>query len=153
MVNVLSGPTQPLAVGVTVMVATTGFEVVFNPVNEAISPLPEAAKPIEGVLLVHEKVVPAVALVKAIVLVVVLAHSTWSAIVLTDGIGLIVMVKVLSGPMQPLAVGVTVMVATTGFEVEFNPVNEAISPLPEAAKPIEGVLLVQEKVVPGVALE
>ena len=76
MVNVLSGPTQPLAVGITVMVATTGFEVVFNPVNEAISPFPVAAKPIEGLSFVHEKVVPGVALVKFIALVVALAHKT-----------------------------------------------------------------------------
>ena len=66
-----------LPVGVTVMVATTGFEVVFNPVNEVISPLPFAARPIEGVsLFTQEKVVPGVALVKVIALVAVLAHNT-----------------------------------------------------------------------------
>ena len=77
MVKVLSGPTQPFgSVAATVTVETIGFEVVFNPVNEAISPLPEAAKPIEEVLLVQEKVTPAVELVNATALVVVLAHNT-----------------------------------------------------------------------------
>ena len=57
------------------------------------------------------------------------------------------MVKVLDGPVQltlPLVkVGVTVMVATTGALVALSAVNEAILPVPLAARPIEVVLLVQ----------
>ena len=59
---------------------------------------------------------------------------------------------VLSGPMHPFANGVTVIVAATGMEVEFKPVNGAISPFPFAAKPIEVSLFIQENAVPGVAL-
>ena len=35
--------------GVTVIVATTGFDVIFSPVNDGISPFPAANKPTEGV--------------------------------------------------------------------------------------------------------
>ena len=62
-VNVLSGPTHPFANDVTVIVATTGFEVVFNPVNDGIFPFPPAIMPIEGVSFTHENVVPTVVLI------------------------------------------------------------------------------------------
>ena len=64
MVNVLSGPSHPFAVGVTVMVAITGAVVVFSPVNEAMSPVPEAPKPMDGVSFVQENVTPGVELIK-----------------------------------------------------------------------------------------
>jgi hypothetical protein len=47
-VQVFDAPTQPFAVGVTVMVAKIGLEVAFVPVKAAISPEPLAAKPILG---------------------------------------------------------------------------------------------------------
>ena len=66
-------------------------------------------------------------------------------------VGLTVMVKVLVGPAQlisPLViVGVTTMVATMGEEPVFTAMNEAILPEPVAARPIDGVLLVQAYVV------
>ena len=40
-------------------------------------------------------------------------------------------------------VGVTVIVAVTGALVAFVAVNDAISPVPFAANPIDGVLFVQ----------
>ena len=40
------------------MVAITGFEVVFNAVNDGMFPFPTASKPIEGVSFTHENVVP-----------------------------------------------------------------------------------------------
>ena len=52
-------PTQPFAVGVTVIVAMTGTVPTFVAVNGRIGPVPFAASPIEGVLLTHVKVVPA----------------------------------------------------------------------------------------------
>jgi len=58
------------------------------------------------------------------------------------GAGFTVMVKLPVGPTQALAVGVTVMVAVTGTLLAFNPLKAAMFPLPEAAKPMEGVLLV-----------
>ena len=46
-------------------------------------------------------------------------------------------------PIHPLAAGVTVMVAITGAVPALVAVNEGISPVPLAASPIDGVLLVQ----------
>ena len=54
MVNVLAVPVQPLADGVTVIVAVMGALVLLVAVNDAILPVPFAARPIEVVLFVHE---------------------------------------------------------------------------------------------------
>ena len=48
----------PIKVGVTVIVAVIGDVVVLTAVKEGIAPLPDAARPIDGVELVHENVVP-----------------------------------------------------------------------------------------------
>ena len=53
MVNVLGGPEQPSATGVTVIVATTGIVPVLIALNDAIFPVPLAPNPIEVVLFVH----------------------------------------------------------------------------------------------------
>ena len=66
MVNVNGDPVQPLAAGITVMVAITGLVVVLVAVKEAILPAPLAARPIEVVLLVQLKMVPATGPVKEI---------------------------------------------------------------------------------------
>ena len=58
------------------------------------------------------------------------------------------MVKVCAVPVQPLATGVTVMVATTGVVPEFTALKASILPVPLAAKPMEGVSLVQLYTVP-----
>ena len=54
MVNETGVPVQPLAAGVTVIVAITGTVPVLVAVKEAILPVPLAASPMEVVLLVHE---------------------------------------------------------------------------------------------------
>ena len=53
------------------------------------------------------------------------------------------MVKVLESPAHPARIGVTVMVAIVGDVPLLIPMNEAISPVPLAAKPMKGVLFVQ----------
>ena len=62
------------------------------------------------------------------------------------------MVKLCEGPGQPLADGVTVIVAVTGALVRLTAVNEGRFPLPLAARPIEGLLFVQLKLAPLTAL-
>jgi hypothetical protein len=52
--NVLDGPTHPLKVGVTVMVAVTGTDPVFAALNAGILPVPEATKPIDVLLFVQK---------------------------------------------------------------------------------------------------
>ena len=69
------GPTQPLAVGVTVIVATTGAPVGLYATKLAILPTPLAAKPIEVLSLVHVKLVPAVVLPKVTAAVAVPLHT------------------------------------------------------------------------------
>ena len=63
------------------------------------------------------------------------------------------MVKVIGTPGQLLALGVTVIVATTGVVPELVAVNDGILPVPLAASPIEGALFVQENVVPAIGPE
>ena len=73
----------------------------------------------------------------------------------TLGIGLTVIVKVIGVPVQvvPALVyeGVTVIVATTGALLAFVAVKDAILPDPAAARPMDGVLLVQLYIVPATA--
>jgi hypothetical protein len=65
-----------------------------------------------------------------------------------------VIVNVCGVPLQPFNVGVTVIVATTVVPgVPLSAVNDAILPVPAAANPIDGVLLVQLNVVPAVPLK
>ena len=66
---------------------------------------------------------------------------------LSAGIGLTVRVNVLTGPVQPLAVGVTDTVAVTGEVPVLVAVNAGIFPEPLVPKPMS-TLLVQVKVVP-----
>ena len=75
MVNVWAAPGQPAADGVTVIVAVTGALVKLMAVKAGIFPLPEAAKPIVGLLFVQLKVVPLTAPEKFIALVVAALHK------------------------------------------------------------------------------
>ena len=131
------------------MVAVTGALVALVAVNDKMSPVPDAANPIDGVLLVqlNTAVPPLTGVVKLMLAVGAPLHTTWFATGLTTGGGLTVIVKVIGVPTQltaPLVyVGVTVIVATTGALVTFTAVKLAISPVPLAARPIDGALLVQ----------
>jgi hypothetical protein len=51
-------PVHPLAVGVTAMVATTFVMPALAAVKEGMLPVPLPARPMDGVLLTHAKVVP-----------------------------------------------------------------------------------------------
>lgn len=153
-VKVLATPTQPAAeFGVTVIVAVTAVGVLFTATKLGIFPVPEAAKPILGVLFVQLYVtVPVVGLLKVMAVVDCPAHSVWLATVLTTAVGFTVIVNVMAVPGQPAATGVTVMVAVTGALVVFVAVKLAIFPVPEAASPMLGVLFVQLNTVPATGL-
>ena len=75
-----------------------------------------------------------------------LLQSTWFAGWFTCAVGFTVMVKVFVGPAQPteplVKVGVTTMVAITGEVPVLTAVNEAMLPVPEAARPMLVVVLV-----------
>ena len=61
------------------------------------------------------------------------------------------MVKVCAGPSQPLADGVTVIVAVKSFSVVFVAVKAGMFPVPEAANPMEVLLFVQLYTTPATA--
>ena len=83
---------------------------------------------------------------KVTVAVDVALQTTWLAGWFTCPVGFTVMVKVLVGPAQPtepfVNVGVTIIVAATGVVPVLTAVNEAMLPVPEAARPMEGAELV-----------
>ena len=87
MVKIIGGPGQLLAVGVTVMVAITVADPVLVAVKEAISPVPLAARPIDGSLLVQAKVVPNIGFVNDITAVVALLQYVTLLTGSTDGVG------------------------------------------------------------------
>ena len=142
--------------GVTVTIAIIGDRPVFTAMKLGILPVPLAANPIDGALLVHVNVNapvgPVVGLVKLIAAVGVPLQTIWLATGFTTGLGFTVMVNVIGVPVQPPALGVTVMVATNGPLVVFVVTNGRISPVPDAARPIAVLSFVQLNVEPGVPL-
>ena len=145
-------PTQLLAAGVTVIVAVTGSAVLFVPKKEKISPVPLAARPMDGSEFVQVKVVPGVVIVKLVAKIIPALQITISEGTTTTGVGFTVIVYEDGVPGQPLAVGVTVIVDVTGFAVLFVPVNNGVFPVPLAARPIDATELIQSNVAPGVVL-
>ena len=81
-----------MALGVTTYVATTGEVPLLTVVNEGIFPVPPAASPIPGVLLVHAKVVPLTGPDKLIALVTIPLPYSPALIRSTVGLGFIVKV-------------------------------------------------------------
>lgn len=71
-----------------------------------------------------------------------------AGVAFTDGIGFTVIVKVLTGAVQPLEVAIILIVATIGVLVVFAAVNDGILPDPLVPNPIFE-LLVQLNVAPA----
>ena len=71
------------------------------------------------------------------------AHTVWFAIAFTAGVGFTVMVKLTDVPPQPVEIGVTVMVAVIGAVVVLVAIKLGMLPVPEAARPMAVLLLVQ----------
>jgi hypothetical protein len=143
MVKLTAVPLQPLATGVTVMVAVMGDVVGLIAMNDGIFPVPDAPKPIEVLLLVQVYTVPVTGPLMVTAAVAEPAQTAWFAIAFTDGVGFTVMVKVTGVPLQPAADGVTVIVAVIGAAVALVAVKAAILPVPDAARPIAVLLFVQ----------
>lgn len=77
-------------------------------------------------------------------------HNVWSGIelVLVIGCGFTVKLKLPGVPVQPLLVGVTVMVAVTGLDAVLVIVKGLILPVPIGARLMKLLLLVQLYVAP-----
>jgi hypothetical protein len=122
------------------------------PLNAAIFPAPLAPNPIAVLEFVQANVVPGVKLVKLVAAMLPPSQTTMFAGTTTAGVGLIVIVYVEGVPGQPLAVGVTVIVAVIGALPVFVPLKAAMFPVPFATKPIAVFELVQLNVAPATGL-
>lgn len=154
MVNVLGVPAQVIPAlvykGVTVMVATCGDVPVFAVTNDAIFPVPLAAKPIEVLLFTQLYVVAGTVVLKLTGAVLWPAHNSWLPTKFTLGVGFTVMVNIIGVPVQliPLVkTGVTVIVATCGVVPKLVALNDGILPLPFGPSPIDVLLFVQLYVI------
>ena len=97
---------------------------------------------------IHKYVVPTIVLVTSNETAAPEQIVAGVALETKTGFGLTVMVQLDGVPMQPLMVGVTVMVAVMGALVALVAVNEGIFPVPFAPKPIAGFEFVHVKVPP-----
>jgi hypothetical protein len=97
---------------------------------------------------VQAKVVPDVALVGLYENGVLLQMEGGVSVLVRVGVGFTMIVNDNGVPTHPLAVGVTMTVATTGAVPLLAAVNDGIFPAPLAVSPIDGVLFIQVKVVP-----
>lgn len=96
----VGGPLALVNLGVTVTIAVTGAVPEFVAVNDEIFPIPEAANPIEGVLLAHSNIVPVTVPVKLIAPDALALQSTKLLGAVTVGIGFTVAVTVDVTPGQ-----------------------------------------------------
>lgn len=87
--------------------------------------------------------VPATGLLKVIAAVVAPLQYVSLLTAKTVVVGFTVMVNDSGVPVHPFAVGVTVMVATSGAVPVLVAVNEGRLPVPLAARPIDGLLFAQ----------
>jgi hypothetical protein len=72
--------TTPLMEAATAMVAVSGRLPVFTAMNEGRLPVPEAGRPIAGLLFVQEDVKPGTLLDKTIPAIIPVWHTVWSAV-------------------------------------------------------------------------
>ena len=113
-VYVFGVPVHGAIVGVTVIVAVIGAPVKFVAVNEAISPTPDAARPIAGLLFVHAYVAPAGVLANAVAATVPPLHTiTFAGTVTVDGTQATAVHVAVPDAKQPAPVGVTVSTTTS----------------------------------------
>jgi hypothetical protein len=136
-------PTQPAADGVTVIFEVTSDVPVLIAANAAIVPAPLDARPIDVLSLVQLYVVPLPAPLKFTVVVDDPLHTDWLDTVATTGVGLTLIVNDVEEPEQPVAVGVTVILAVAIDVPELTVVNDEISPVPLEGRPIDVLSLVQ----------
>jgi len=115
----------------------------FVAVKEVMFPVPEAAKPIAGLVLVQVKLPPVGTLTKAVAGIKVPLQKVAFEGTETVGIGFTVMVKVICGPVHIPSLAVTEIVAVIGVEPVFVDVKDGRLPLPEVANPIAGLVFVQ----------
>ena len=103
MIKVFEGLLQAgtvLLTAVTIMAAIAGLLPVLIPVKEAIFPVPLAASPIEGLLLVQLYTAPGTELLKFTGIVLKLLQVLWSGILARTGVGFTVISNETGVPLQ-----------------------------------------------------
>ena len=126
MVNVkdMGGPVHPFAAGITVMVAIIAVIPLFDAVKEGIFPVPFAPSPMDGLLFVHVKVVPATGPLKAIGAVMTPSQEVKLPTGSADGIGFTIMTIGLEVAGEPVRQGTGPDVITTEIAVPLPRVGE-----------------------------
>jgi hypothetical protein len=137
-------PAHPFADGTTLITPSIAVTPLLVPVNDAMFPLPAAARPMLASLLVQAYVVPLTVPVKATALVDAPLHTVWLATEVTVGVGFTVIVNVCEPPIQVLAEGTTEIIPSVAIVPALVAVNEGILPLPDMPRPIVGLVFVQE---------
>ena len=138
MVKVCEVPGQPKLFGVTVMLAIAGVFEVLIVVNAGMLPVPLLERPIAALLLVQVYVLLAGLPVNDTEVEAVPAQITWLEIGFRTGPGTTVIVKASGVPEQPLAIGVTVILAIILAVLPFTAVKELIAPEPLEGRPMLG---------------
>ena len=139
---------QPLKLEVNAIFETSCVAA-FDEINDAISPIPDAAKPVLTLLFIQLKVAPEGELEKVIIGTLAPEQTTgFSGEMVITGVGLTVIVIVCGAPEQPFMTGVTVSVDTCGVET-VGAVKAEILPVPDAVKPVFRLLFVQLNVAPA----
>ena len=87
--------------------------------------------------------VPLIVPVNVIAADALLLHMDWFKTLFTAGVGFTMILKLPAVPVQALASGVTVMIPVSGILLVLVAVKLAILPVPVAAMPIAGRLLLQ----------
>ena len=145
----IGGPEHPFKEGDTVIVPLRTLVVVFVAINEGTLPNPFAAKPMEVLEFVQVNVAPEGVLVNVLDDTTVPLQTDTLGSGVAMGIGLTVTTIVYGDPIQPLKIGVMIMIELTGLDVEFIAVKGGMKPVPAGCNPIEGLELVQVYVAPA----
>ena len=108
-------------VGVTVMVAVIGEPVTLVAVKEDMLPVPDAARPMAVLLLVHPNVAPAGLLLNAVPAIMPPLHTTiFEGTVTVDGTHKFAVQLPVAAVKQPTPVGVTVTATTSPGFIELT---------------------------------
>ena len=146
----MAEPEQLFNVGITAILPVILLPEEFEPaLKEGILLLPDAARPIAVLLLVQANEAPAGTLTKFPMLTNEPGHTKTLDIVLAEGVGLIVTVKLKGEPGQPLREGVTDIVPTILAPTLEGAVHELMLPLPLEPKPIAVFELAHVKEAPA----
>ena len=154
-VNEVLLPEQPLKTGVTVTVPEMFVCVPFGyAIHDGMFPVPLAASPIAVLVFAQLNAEPGGELVKLFIVICWPGQTVILLSWVTAGVGYIVTVNVITGPVQPLRKGVTVIVPVMFTLVLLDgAVQPGMFPAPLAARlmavfelvhvklPLEGVLL------------